>query len=98
LFIITLTLTEQKTKAPEYMAAHNAWIAKGFEEGVFLMVGSLKPQGGGAILASDADLASIQSRVADDPFVSQGIAIPHIQEVAPGRTDPRLSFLDAKAA
>lgn len=93
MFIITLSLTGLKSKAPDFMAAHNAWIARGFEDGVFLLVGGLKPQGGGAILASGTDKTSIEGRVSEDPFVAEGIATAHIQEVAPARTDPRLSFL-----
>ena len=93
MYIVTLTLTENKSKAPDFMAAHNDWIAQGFSDGVFLLVGSLKPQGGGAILAASADMASLEHRVAQDPFVREGIAVPQIQEVAPGRTDPRLAFL-----
>ena len=77
------------------MAAHNAWIARGFDEGVFLLVGSLKPQGGGAILVAGSDRAALEQRIADDPFVQEGIAIPEIQEIAPARTDERLSFLTA---
>ncbi len=98
MYIITLTLTEQKSKAPDFMAAHNAWIAQGFEDGVFLLVGGLKPQGGGAILANGTDISSIEKRVAEDPFVAAGIAVPQIQEVAPARTDPRLSFLSDAAS
>ncbi|WP_299690134.1 YciI family protein [uncultured Tateyamaria sp.] len=93
MYIITLTLTDQKSKAPDFIAAHNAWIAQGFDDGVFVLVGGLKPQGGGAILAHANDITSIEKRVAADPFVTEGIATPHIQEVAPARADPRLSFL-----
>lgn len=95
MYIVTLSLTAQKSRAPEFMAAHNAWIARGFDEGAFLLVGSLKPQGGGAILAAGSDRAALEQRIADDPFVQEGIAIPEIQEVAPARTDERLSFLTA---
>ncbi len=98
MYIITLTLTDQKSKAPDFMAAHNDWIARGFDDGAFLLVGSLKPQGGGAILAIQTDRAALEQRVADDPFVKEGIAVPEIQEIAPGRTDPRLSFLKDAAA
>lgn len=97
MYIVTLSLTAQKSKAPEFMAAHNAWIARGFDEGVFLLVGSLKPQGGGAILAVGSDRAALEQRIAADPFVQEGIAIPEIQEIAPARTDERLSFLTAAA-
>jgi len=95
MYIVTLSLTAQKSKAPEFMAAHNAWIARGFDEGVFLLVGSLKPQGGGAILVAGSDRAALEQRIADDPFVQEGIAIPEIQEIAPARTDERLSILTA---
>lgn len=98
MYIITLNLTEKKSKAAEYMAAHNEWIAKGFDDGAFLVVGSLKPQGGGAILAVANNRAQLEERLAADPFVAEGIATPHIQEVAPGRTDARLAFLKGAAA
>ncbi len=32
------------------MDGHNEWIKRGFDEGVFLMVGSLQPNLGGAIV------------------------------------------------
>ncbi|MEP0315178.1 MULTISPECIES: hypothetical protein [Alphaproteobacteria] len=93
MFIVTLTLTEKKSKAPEFMEAHKAWIAKGFDDGIFVLVGSLKPQGGGVILAIGSDHASIEARINEDPFVVEGIATPHIQEVSPGRVAPELSVL-----
>lgn len=98
MYIITLTLTELKSKAPDFMAAHNAWITRGFDDGVFLLVGGLKPQAGGVILASGSDITSIEKRVAQDPFVAEGIATSSIQEVTPARTDPRLSFLSRAAS
>lgn len=98
MFIITLELTEKKSDAGTHMAAHNDWIAQGFADGVFLSVGSLKPQGGGSILAVADSLEELDARVASDPFVREGIARPHIQEVAPARTDPRLAFLKEAAA
>lgn len=93
MFVIYLKLTEKKSKAPDYMAAHNAWIASGVVEGAFLVVGSLKPQGGGAILAHGEDRAAIEARIEADPFVREGIVVAEIQEVAPVRTDNRLAFL-----
>ena len=32
------------------MESHNAWIERGFDEGVFLLTGSLQPKLGGGIL------------------------------------------------
>ena len=75
------------------MAGHNEWIAQGVGDGVFLVVGSLRPEGGGAIIAQGEDRALIEARVAADPFVREGVVTVEIQEVAPARTDERLSFL-----
>lgn len=98
MFIITLTLTDKKSPAKEYMAAHNEWISNGFAEGIFLLVGSLKPQGGGSILAIAESRELIETRIAEDPFIREGIALAHIQEVSPARTDARLSFLQAPSS
>lgn len=93
MFIITLILTEKKSQAKDFMAAHNEWISKGFDDGLFLLVGSLKPQAGGSILAVAESRELIETRIAEDPFVREGIAKAHIQQVSPARTDARLSFL-----
>lgn len=93
MFIIYLRLAENKAKAPEFMAGHNEWIARGVEDGVFLVVGSLRPEGGGAIIAHGEDRPLIEARVAADPFVRESVVTVEIQEVAPVRTDKRLSFL-----
>ena len=95
MYFITLTFGDNKADAPKHMAAHNDWVAKGLSDGVFLMVGSLVPQAGGAILATGEDRAAIETRIASDPFVSEGVVIPTIHEFAPGKTDPRLAFLAA---
>lgn len=94
MFIITLRFVD-KTKAPQFMDGHNAWIKRGFDDGVFLLVGSLQPNAGGAILAHNASPEEIEARVQDDPFVAEGVVSAEILSVAPGRTDERLAFLKA---
>ncbi|MBN9064616.1 MAG: hypothetical protein BGP06_13060 [Rhizobiales bacterium 65-9] len=94
MFVITLRFAD-KTKAPPLMDRHNAWIKRGFDEGVFLLVGSLQPNAGGAILAHNASFAEIEARVQDDPFVAQGVVSAEILDIAPARTDDRLAFLKA---
>ncbi|MDS1136747.1 YciI family protein [Nitratireductor indicus] len=92
MFVITLRFAD-KTRAPQFMDGHNAWIRSGFDDGVFLLVGSLEPKAGGAILAHNASAEEIEARVKDDPFVAQGIVSAEILAIAPGRTDERLAFL-----
>jgi uncharacterized protein YciI len=92
MFIVTLRFAD-KTKAPALMDGHNAWIKRGFDDGVFLVTGSLQPNAGGAILAHNASRADIEARVKEDPFVTEGVVSADILEITPGRTDERLAFL-----
>jgi len=94
MFAITLRFAD-KTKAPSLMEGHNAWIKRGFDDGVFLLVGSLQPNAGGAILAHNASRAEIEARVQDDPFVAESVVDAEILDITPGRTDERLAFLKA---
>ena len=75
------------------MAGHQEWIKRGFDDGVFLLAGSLKPNAGGGILAHNISLSDLQTRVNDDPFVAEDIVSAEIVEVAPAKADGRLAFL-----
>ncbi|MGC4390831.1 MULTISPECIES: YciI family protein [unclassified Agrobacterium] len=94
MYAITLRFAD-RSKASQFMDAHNDWIRRGFDEGVFLLVGSLQPNAGGAILAHNASRAEIEARIKDDPFVAEGVVSADILEFTPGRTDERLDFLKA---
>ena len=94
MFVITLRFAD-KTNAAQFMDGHNAWIKRGFDDGVFLLVGSLQPNAGGVILAYNASPEEIEARVQDDPFVAKGVVIAEILAIAPGRADERLAFLKA---
>ena len=95
MFAIFLKFAENRAKALEFMEAHKAWIKQGFDDGVFLMVGSLQPNMGGAVLAHGVSRGAIESRVNDDPFVAEGIVSAEIMEISPARADQRLDFLMA---
>ncbi len=75
------------------MEGHKQWIERGFDDGVFLLVGSLQPNSGGCIVAHNTSLSDLQRRVSDDPFVSENIVSPEILEISPSRIDERLRFL-----
>ena len=51
MFVILLRFSGNKGQAGKFMAGHQEWIKRGFDDGVFLLVGSLKPNAGGGILA-----------------------------------------------
>jgi len=93
MFIVFLKLTGDKSRIPDHMAAHKAWIGKGFNVGTFLAVGTLEPGLGGAIIAHEVKRDDLEAFLKLDPFVVEGIAEPEIHEVTPARTDDRLAFL-----
>jgi uncharacterized protein YciI len=93
MFMVLLKFSDNKAQAGELMVGHNEWISRGFEEGVFLMVGSLQPGLGGAIMAHNISLADLKARVNDDPFVAQNVVSAEIHEITPSRADERLQFL-----
>jgi len=93
MFIVFLRFAANKAKAGELMADHNAWIERGLADGVFLLVGTLQPGLGGALLAHDTTEDELRARVDADPFVAESVVAPEIMAIAPNRADERLSFL-----
>ena len=93
MFIVLLKFSSNKGLASQFMEGHKAWIKKGFDDGVFLLVGSIKPSSGGAVLAHNISPTDIEARVSDDPFVTEGIVSAEIIEIAPAKANKQLEFL-----
>ncbi|MFD2206398.1 YciI family protein [Kiloniella antarctica] len=93
MFVIQLKFSDNKSQASQFMDGHKEWIKQGFNDGVFLVVGSLQPNLGGGILAHATTMAELQNRVSQDPFVAQNIVTTEISEITPAKTDERLKFL-----
>lgn len=93
MFIVLLRFSDNKGQASEFMEGHNEWIKRGFDDGVFLLVGSLQPGLGGGILAHNTSLIDLQTRVDDDPFVARDVVSAEILEITPAKSDARLQFL-----
>ncbi len=93
MFVVLLRFSTNKAQASQFMEGHKAWIQRGMEDGVFLVVGSLQPNAGGAILAHGISLAELQARVNEDPFVEENVVSAEILEMTPTRAGERLGFL-----
>ena len=93
MFVVLLRFAANRAEAGQFMDAHKAWIKRGFDEGVFLLAGSLQPSSGGGILAHNASRSALEARVRDDPFVVHHVVSAEILEIAPSRADERLAFL-----
>ncbi len=82
-----------KTKAPEWMSGHNAWLDAGFARGEIVLSGSLQPGLGGAVILTVADRTRAEAVLAEDPFVIHGVVTLEIYEVTPGRVAATLEAL-----
>lgn len=93
MFMVLLKFSANKDRAGRFMAGHMDWIKRGFDDGVFLLAGSLRPDLGGGIVAHNTSLSDLQRRVDNDPFVAEEVVRAEILEIAPSRAEERLSFL-----
>ena len=51
MFVVLLKFSNNRDRAGEFMDGHNEWIGRGFDDGVFLLAGSLLTGSGGSIFA-----------------------------------------------
>ena len=93
MFMVLLKFSAQKGQAGRFMDDHKDWIKRGFDDGVFLVAGSLQANLGGGIIAHNTSLPELESRVNDDPFVAEDVVRAEILEITPSRADARLDFL-----
>jgi len=93
MFIVFLRFSDNKGQASQFMEGHNEWISRGFDDGVFLLAGSLQPNLGGGIVAHNTTLSDLQDRVNNDPFVAENVVSAEIFEITPSKADERLKFL-----
>lgn len=93
MFIVLLSFSDNKDKASQFMEGHNEWIKSGFDDGVFVLVGSLQPNLGGGIVAHNTSLPDLQRRVNADPFVVENVVSADILEIRPSKIDERLNFM-----
>jgi len=93
MFIVLLKFSDNKDQTSQFMEGHKVWIKRGFDDGVFLLVGSLQPNLGGGIVAHNTSLSDLQNRVNDDPFVAENVVSAEILDITPSKTDERIEFL-----
>ncbi len=93
MFIVLLKFSDNKAQAGEFMKSHNEWVKRGFDDGVFLLAGSLQPNLGGSIMVHNTSQTELQSRINKDPFVVNNVVSTEILEITPAKADERLDFL-----
>ena len=92
MFVLTVTYTAPMDAVEPHVAPHMDWVAEGYERGWFLASGRKNPRTGGVIFAKGTR-EELEAFVAEDPFVTGGVAGYEIIEVLVTKTAPGLEGL-----
>ena len=93
MFVVLLKFSANRSKAGQFMESHKQWLKRGFDDGVFLLAGSLEPNLGGGIVAHRTSMPDLQVRLKEDPFVVENVVTVDVIEITPAKADARLQFL-----
>ncbi|MCR4376960.1 MAG: YciI family protein [Rhodospirillales bacterium] len=93
MFVVLLKFSGKKDQAGRHMEGHKSWLQSGFDDGVFVVAGSLQPNQGGAVIVYNTSRDALRKRVEADPFVAEGVVKAEILEISPFRAEERLAFL-----
>jgi uncharacterized protein YciI len=80
MFVVVLTYTAELDAIDAAMRRHVAWLKRGYADGVFVVSGRQVPRTGGVIVAQGVSRAELEARVAEDPFVADGLATAEVIE------------------
>lgn len=80
MFVIELIYKADLAAIDRAMPAHVKFLKKYYAAGNFLISGRKIPRDGGIIIAAAKSRAQLESIVAEDPFVAQGLADSRIIE------------------
>lgn len=93
MYVVTLTYQRPLEEVDALMTGHVAWLKRHYASGLFIASGRRVPRTGGVILARSGDAAALQAALAEDPFVSQGVARAEVVEFTPSMTAPGAEVL-----
>ncbi|MFE9096577.1 YciI family protein [Streptomyces sp. NPDC007264] len=91
MFILELTYIAPAERVDEALADHVAWLDRQYEAGVFLASGRKVPRDGGVIVAVGESRAAVETLMATDPCVVEGVAEYRIIEFLATKTAPPLT-------
>src|SRR5688572_25021934 len=93
MFVIELSYTADLAEIDSRMPAHVAFLNKYYASGHFLMSGRKIPRDGGVIIAAAASRAEVEQLMAEDPFISHGLATFRVIEFRASQRAPSIDAL-----
>ncbi|BDI29217.1 hypothetical protein CCAX7_12680 [Capsulimonas corticalis] len=93
MYILNVSYIEQPAKVEPHVGPHSAWVKRHFAEGLFLFAGPKKSGLGGVILAKSIDRPTLDSILAEDPYITESVAEYQILEFDCKAAEPSLALL-----
>ena len=93
MFLVILTYKVAFAEIEPHLAAHMAFVDRGFADGTFVLSGRKVPRTGGVILARAASEADLRHILASDPFLQFDLVEVEIVAFAPTRAAEGLAAL-----
>ena len=93
MYVVTLTYLRPLEEVDAQLAGHVAWLERHYASGLFIASGRRVPRTGGVILARSGDAAMLQAALAEDPFVTHGLARVDVVEFTPVMAAPGAEML-----
>jgi uncharacterized protein YciI len=87
-FVIELIYKAPLEEIDAQMKAHMAFLKKHYASGHFLVSGRKVPRDGGIILALGESREEVEAIIAEDPFVSRGLAEVRVVEFRASQSAP----------
>ena len=82
-FVVSLTYVKPVAEIDAAMKPHVAFLERHRKDGVFIAWGRKVPRTGGIIIACGGARAMIEAIMAEDPFISRGLATFEVIEFSP---------------
>ena len=88
MFVVLLTYEKPLAEIDRLMKEHVRFLQQQYDAGLFVASGRRVPRSGGVILAHGTDKRSLETIMANDPFVREGAARFEVIEFTPSQTQP----------
>ena len=74
MYLLLVSYTKPVEEVAPFVPSHAEWVNKYFKQGLFLMAGPKKNKFGGAILTKSIDRNELNKIIAEDSFITGGVA------------------------
>ena len=93
MFVLIAKYNQPAEVVDQHLDAHKEWIKGHYDAGRILLTARQVPLTGGLILASAGSIDEVQAMIAEDPFITSGVADYDVLEFTPARAAPGLEKL-----